>query len=140
MSVLGVKHAQTALSQPQYQDSTTPAGFNKRRRDMAKCLLCLTTALLLTSSNALATCTSAGAILVLKEGTLLSHKNWKWGILSTVSFTVSLSAAILLQGHAIIDEDKAYGLKITLWLVVKFLQLFWSTALGLFLLSAMTSP
>jgi len=119
--------------------TTTPRGFNKSRRDFSKLLLGITAAALLTNANACATAASAGAILVLKQGTLLSHKNWKWAALSIVSFVVSLSATILLQGHEIVDADKAYGLKISLWLMGKFLQVFWSVTLALFLLSAWTS-
>ena len=120
--------------------SIAPPGFNKRHRDISKLLLGVAAAALITNANAFATATSAGAILVLKQGTLLSHKNCKWGILSVLSFAVSLSAAILMQGHAMVDDEKAYGLKLTMWLMAKFMQVFWSVTLGIFLLSAFSSP
>ena len=120
-------------------DTTTPPGFNKNRRDVSKLLLSVVVVALITNANACATAASAGAILFLKQGTLLSHKNWKWGALAAVSFAVSLSCGILWQGYSMVEEDKAYGLKITLWLLAKFLQVFWSVTLGLFLFSAVTS-
>ena len=55
-------------------------------------------------------CTSAISIFTVKQGTLFSTKNIKWGMLSVVSFIVSLTNFILLQGYEVIDEDKAYSL------------------------------
>ena len=120
-------------------DTTTPPGFNKNRRDLSKLLLSVVVVALITNANTCATAASAGAILFLKQGTLLSHKNWKWGALAAVSFAVSLSCGILWQGYSMVEEDKAYGLKISLWLLAKFLQVFWSVTLGLFLFSAVAS-
>jgi hypothetical protein len=75
----------------------------------------------------------------LKEGTLFSVKNLKWMILSMISFAASLVAFVMLQGHNVVDEDKAYGLKFTLWFTAKFIQLVWGIILSLFLVSAFTS-
>jgi hypothetical protein len=117
-----------------------PKGFNKNCRDWAKLLLALTcVSLLAGGDNKFATCCSAAAILILKQGTIFSIKNWKWGILSVTSFGVSLTAACLYQGTTYVDEDKAYTLKILLWLAMKFLQTAWAVVLALFLYSAFTN-
>ena len=117
-----------------------PKGFNKSCRDWAKLLLALTcVSLLAGGDNKFATCCSAAAILLLKQGTIFSTKNWKWGILSVTSFGVSLTAACLYQGTTYVDEDKAYTLKILLWLAMKFLQTAWAVVLALFLYSAFTN-
>jgi hypothetical protein len=83
--------------------------------------------------------TAGGSILTLKEGTFFSHKNLKWMILSMISFTASLIAFVMLQGHNVLDEDKAYELKVTLWFTAKFIQLVWGVSLSLFMVSAFTT-
>lgn len=118
---------------------TTPPGFNKSRRDLTKLLLLLTAASLFTGANGFAVCTSASSIFVVKQGTLFSTKNVKWGALSVISFVVSLTAFILLQGYQVVDEDKAYTLKMSLYLTAKSMQAFWAVVLGLFLFSTLTS-
>jgi hypothetical protein len=121
------------------QSQTTPAGFNKSRRDFSKFLLVVTACCLLMGHHLWCILLSAGSILALKEGTFFSVKNAKWMILSMISFAASLVAFVMLQGHNVVDEDKAYGLKFTLWFTAKFIQLVWGVILSLFLVSAFTS-
>jgi hypothetical protein len=113
-----------------------PRGFNKGQRDLTRLLLALTAISLLGGSSGLATFASAGAVLVIKRGTVFSTKNMKWAILSMVSFGVSLTLTVFQQGFRAVDEDRAYGMKMALWLCAKFLQLGWGSVLGLFLLSS----
>lgn len=70
---------------------------NTLQLDSTRAAETFTAAALLTNANACATAASAGALLVLKQGTVLSHKNWKRGALSVVS-VVSLAAAIFAAG------------------------------------------
>lgn len=114
----------------------TPTGFNKRKRDTARLILCFVTGFLLIGQYIIACCFSAAAILCLKEGELLSTKNMKWMILSAISFVVSLVLLNMEKGSDIIDGEKAYTLKILLWIAAKSIQCSWGAILGLFLLSA----
>jgi uncharacterized membrane protein len=75
----------------------------------------------------------------LKEGTWLSIKNIKWGILSIVSFVVSLASMVLMQCSSIVDPSEAYSLRMTLLVMAVFMSRFWSVVLAIFLLSAFTS-
>jgi hypothetical protein len=120
------------------QPQTTP-GFNKNRRDFSKFLLVVTACCLLMGHNMWCILLSAGSILALKEGTFFSVKNLKWMTLSMISFAASLVAFVMLQGHNVVDEDKAYGLKFTLWFTAKFIQSVWGITLSLFLVSAFTT-
>lgn len=117
----------------------TPPGFNKKLRDLCKIILGITCALLLSGHIFYAILTSALALLCVKEGTLASTRNLKWMILSFISFLSSLFAMFLLQGSDIVDEEKAYSLKICLWLGGKANQYCWGTILGFFLVSAFIS-
>jgi hypothetical protein len=119
--------------------SQTAPGFNKNRRDFSKFLLVITACCLLMGYRMSCILLSAGSILTLKEGTFFSVKNLKWMILSMISFTASLVAFVMLQGHNVVDEDKAYGLKFTLWFAAKFIQLVWGIILSLFMVSAFTT-
>jgi hypothetical protein len=119
--------------------SQTAPGFNKNRRDFSKFLLVITACCLLMGYHMSCILLSAGSILTLKEGTFFSHKNLKWMILSMISFTASLIAFVMLQGHNVLDEDKAYELKVTLWFTAKFIQLVWGVSLSLFMVSAFTT-
>jgi len=118
---------------------STPPGYNKARRDQCKFLLMLTAVLLVTGGSLLSILTAAGAVLCIKEGTIASTKNMKWLTLSFISFCASLSSLILDKGAAFVDEEKAYGLKISLWLGAKAIQTGWGMTLALFLVSAFTS-
>jgi hypothetical protein len=123
-----------------YQNSNpTPPGFNKQCRDACKGLLTVTLICLFLGRHVPAIVASAGAILLSKEGTVWSSKNIKWGILSVTSFGVTLSSWMLLEASQSVDEDKAYTLRIILWLGSQFLRVGWSTILGLFLFSAFSS-
>ena len=114
----------------------TPTGFNKRKRDTARLILCFVTGFLLIGQYIIACCFSAAAVLCLKEGELLSTKNMKWMILSAISFVVSLVLLNMEKGSDIIDDEKAYTLKILLWIAAKSIQCSWGAILGLFLISA----
>jgi len=139
MATASVSTTSSSINYSTTAQQQQPPGFNKSRRDLTKILLVATAACLLTNANAFATGCSAAAILILKQATLFSTKNIKWGILSVTSFVVSLTCAIFLQAYEIVDEDKAYTMKIMLWLTAKFLRVFWGVTLGLFLLSTLTS-
>jgi hypothetical protein len=120
-------------------NSSTPTGFNKIKRDQCKFLLAVTSVLLLSGEVFFAILSSAVAVLSIKEGTVASTRNLKWMTLSFISFLASLSSLIMMNGSEFVDEDKAYGLKICLWLGAKSLQTGWGVTLGLFLVSAMSS-
>jgi hypothetical protein len=130
---MSVYTSSNAIIQPQ-----TPPGFNKNRRDLAKILLAVVAVFLLCGYHIWSILLSAASILSLKEGTIFSAKNLKWMSLSMISFTASLIAFVMMQGHHIVDEDKAYGLKFTLWFTALFIQVVWGVILGLFMISAFT--
>lgn len=83
--------------------------------------------------------TAAAAILCIKEAKIASTKNMKWMSCSFVTFGAALSSFILAMGSDFVDEDKAYGLKISLWLGAKSVQTGWGVTLALFLVSTFTS-
>jgi uncharacterized membrane protein len=120
-------------------DSPATVGFNKARRDLSKVFLVGVATALLTGSSGLAVILSTGCIFFLKQGTWLSIKNIKWGILSIVSFVVSLSSMVLMQCSSIVDASEAYSLRMTLLVMAVFMSRFWSVVLAIFLLSAFTS-
>mmetsp|Transcript_9578 Transcript_9578/g.16710 ORF Transcript_9578/g.16710 Transcript_9578/m.16710 type:complete len:147 (+) Transcript_9578:116-556(+) len=117
----------------------TPPGFNKSQRDIARSILWLVFVAIFVGENVLAAFFSATAIVVLKEGTLFSHKNLKWMLLSVISFCASLFAWQMAKGSEAIDENRAYALKMLLWLMAKSIQMGWSVTLGFFLLLASAS-
>ena len=120
--------------------ASTPPGFNKKLRDIARCiLLLLVTASILQEMHLWAACFSATAILLLKDGRASSIKNMKWMVLSIMSFVASLLSWSMRLGSNIVDEEKAYTLKISLLLMGKFIQTIWGITLGFFLLSAATA-
>ena len=123
----------STTSQVQQQ---TPPGYNKQKRDTARLILCFVTGFILLGQYIIACCFSAASILCLKEGELLSTKNLKWMMLSIVSFVISLILFNVEKGSDIIDGEKAYTLKILLWISAKSIQCCWGIILGLFLISA----
>jgi hypothetical protein len=125
-----------AVVTPSQHQPPTPPGYNKARRVISRLLLGVTAASLLSNSNVSAVISSACAIMVLKDGTMMSTKNIKWGIISVVSFVFSLSAWILGSVSFLVDEEKGYTLKILFVCGMKAMQLFWGVILGLFLYSA----
>jgi hypothetical protein len=94
---------------PADNDSPGKPGFNKLCRDQAKLMLVLTTAFLFVNANGPAMASSALAIFILKRGTLFSHKNWKWGMLSCISFLVSSTGYFWVRGSNEINPNRAYG-------------------------------
>ena len=121
-------------------DSTsTPPGWNSGRRYVARGVLWFVVVTLMTGKQIWATFFSAVAIIILKEGTLFSGKNIKWMLLSGISFVASLGSWSLEQSYDVVDEEKAYGLKISLWLGSKSIQGVWGTILAVFLFSAATA-
>ena len=122
------------------QVQQTRPGFNKSRRDIARIILWLVAATLLCGLHVEATCFSAAAVLVLKEGTFFSVKNMKWMILSAISFAASLLSLNMKRGADAVDEERAYSMKIMLWIATKSISTGWGVTLGLFLLSAATMP
>ena len=128
-----------ALAQEQGSTTTTPPGFNAGRRFAARWVLWFVVPTLMTGRKIWATIFSAAAIVILKEGTLFSGKNIKWMLLSGISFAASLGSWSLERGSDAVDEDRAYGMKTSLWLASKSMQVVWGTTLALFLFSAATS-
>jgi hypothetical protein len=114
----------------------TPPGYNKQRRDMAKLLLSIVAVGLLSGNSFWGIVLSIGAILCLKEGTVWSAKNLWWMTLSGISFASSLTSYALLEGRNVIDEEKGYGLYMTLSVVAKLIQVCWGVTLSVFLYSA----
>ncbi len=110
-----------------------PPMRNKSRRDMARIILWIVSAALLAGRTLEATCLSASAILVLKEGKLLSVKNMKWMILSVLSFLAGLASMIETRGYEEVDEDRAYWLKMQMWLWANGTKTGWGAILLLFL-------
>lgn len=120
-------------------ESAAPATMrNKTRRDAARFILWLVSAALLAGRAVEATCLSASAILLLKEGKLLSVKNLKWMSLSAISFLAGLVSMIQMSGYEEVDGERAYGLKIGLLLMANGTRIGWGAILILFLLSAAT--
>ena len=117
-------------------DQQTPPGYNKQKRDTARLILCFVTGFILLGQYIISCCFSAASILCLKEGELMSTKNLKWMMLSIVSFVISLILFNIEKGSDIIDSEKAYTLKILLWIMAKSIQCCWGIILGLFLISA----
>eukprot|EP00980_Cylindrotheca_fusiformis_P030956 scaffold25678_cov137-Cylindrotheca_fusiformis.AAC.4 len=118
--------------------ASTPAGHNKRKRYQCRFLLGVTSVLLLSGEVFFAIISAAAAILSIKEGKIASTRNLKWMTLSGISFLASLASLIMMNGSEFVDEDKAYGLKVSLWLGAKSLQTGWGITLALFLISAFT--
>merc|ERR1711933_160048 len=115
-------------------------GENKGRRDFVKLILCAVSFLLLsgnTRASSISCVLSVVCIFHLKEGSLWSVKNWKWMILSMISFFSSLCAWSF--GDEIVDEEKAYSLKLFLWWMSTSMQTIWGLILSMFLYSAFKS-
>merc|ERR1712226_536958 len=122
----------SALADP----APTPRGFNKNRRDITRLLLSVVAMLLVAGQSLYAIIGSVAAMGVLKEGTFWSHKNWKWMFLSAVSFSTSVFVWCLGNAASQVDEEKAYGLKIFLWVVGEMTRVGWGLILGMFLIAA----
>ena len=119
--------------------NSTPPGWNSGRRYVARLVLWFVVLTLMSGLQIWATFFSALSIIILKEGTLFSGKNIKWMILSGVSFLASLGSWSLERSYEAVDEEKAYGLKICLWLGSKSMQGIWGIVLAVFLFSAALS-
>lgn len=124
---------------PTSEPAPTPPGFNKNLRDIARWILLLVTAFILQGEHLWAACFSAVAILLLRDGKVDSIKNMKWMVLSIMSFVASLFSWELMRISNMVEEERAYTLKIILWLMGKFTQTIWGITLGFFLFSAATA-
>ena len=78
---------------------------------------------------------AAGAFIVVKQGTVESAKNWKWGILSVATFVASLVSYCLSEAVSRIDGERAYEFKTKLWFYGTFIRTVGGGVLALFLLS-----
>ena len=140
---LNVKvNSNNTLGTPQTSSTsatTTPPGWNAGRRSVARGLLWFVVLTLLSGLRIWATVFSVSSIVILKEGTFFSGKNIKWMIISVVSFLASLGSWTLSQGADAVDEDEAYSLKISLWLMASSIQVVWGIILAVFLFSAATA-
>lgn len=118
----------------------TPPGFNKRNRDISKTFLAGTALCLISGRGiVLAILLSAASTLVIKQGTLASHKNWKWLLLSIISFVVSLVSAVFLGGEEFLDNERDRRLKFRLWFRGRLMETVWGGILGLVLASSFSS-
>eukprot|EP00536_Pseudo-nitzschia_multiseries_P018508 jgi/Psemu1/315982/fgenesh1_kg.2624_\ len=106
---------------------------------MARWVLWLVVPCLMTGALVWAMIFSAASIFILKEGTLFSSRNIKWLILSAISFMASLGSWTLSLGIDEVDEDRAYSLKMSLWLLKIFCTVGWASILALFLMSSQIS-
>lgn len=131
-----VDPSQALLATPPPEYIPTPPGFNKQRRDMVRLLLSIVAVGLLSGNSFWGTVLSIGAILCLKQGTVWSAKNMWWMTLSIISFASSLTSYALLEGRAVIDEEKGYGLYMTLSVIAKLIQVCWGVTLSVFLYSS----
>ncbi|VEU41751.1 unnamed protein product [Pseudo-nitzschia multistriata] len=136
---IAVNVNKNAVSVPQTTTDETPPGWNRGRRFMARWVLWFVVFTLLSGRTIWATIFSAMSIIIMKEGTLFSGKNIKWMLLSGISFLASLGSWSMSRGSEVVDEDKAYGLKMSLWLMAKSTQVVWGMILAVFLFSAATS-
>lgn len=116
----------------------TPPGWNSGRRYVARGVLWLVVLTLMGGKKVWATILSALSIIILKEGTLFSGKNIKWMLISGISFLASLGSWSLERAYEVVDEDKAYHMKISLWLASRSIQGVWGIILVVFLFSAAT--
>jgi hypothetical protein len=94
----------------------------------AFCLLC--------GFTVFASLTSAASVFLLSKGTLASSKNLRWQFTCFVSMAVSFWAHALLWGSAIIDKERAYSLKMVLYIVGRGCGFTWGAFLAVFLLIA----
>jgi hypothetical protein len=117
----------------------TPPRFNKNLRDKSKWFLLVAAIFLLAGRPLVALAGSASSILCLRDGTTWSVKNFKWFSLSIITFGASLISWALWLGYEMVDEEKAYDTKFSLYFRAKFIQRVWSVILGMFLFSAFTS-
>ena len=105
--------------------SSTPAGYNRTKRQYARLLLWLTSFLLLFSHPFPSLLTSSLAVYTMHGGTWFSHKNLKWMTASVISFCVSLYSAVLSMESEFVDESRAYELKTRLEIRHRAAELIW---------------
>jgi hypothetical protein len=100
-----------------FHDGPIVPGFNKYLRDRSKYALAATTLLLASNQVHWACVTSAFSVYNLKAGTLLSSKNFKWMLLSVVSFVVSLLCVVLQAGSRLLDDDRdhSFQTRLSFW-------------------------
>jgi hypothetical protein len=121
---------------------TTPPGHNSSLREVARLMLGVTALALFSNCSGIASLSSAASILVMRDGTMFSTKNLRWGLLSISSFIVSLIAYSLSGTASSIEHDEFSGSSFlkgffTGWM--KFVQLFWGSILSFVLVTAYTS-
>ena len=114
----------------------TPPGFNKNKRDIVRFFLLLVTISLFVGYDLAAATLSMISILTLKEGTIFSVKNMKWMILSAISFVASIFTWQMHNASSKVDEEKAYSLKIGLYIIAQSTRIIWASFLGFLLVSA----
>uniref|UniRef100_A0A7S2UH73 Uncharacterized protein n=1 Tax=Attheya septentrionalis TaxID=420275 RepID=A0A7S2UH73_9STRA len=115
------------------QNDQTPPGFNRVKRHWTRGFLWITMILLIIDYPLCSSVSSAVAVFTMHGGTWLSIKNSKWMGASIVSFVVSLYALYMRQAAAFVDEDRAYELKMEMWIKHRGLEIVWGGILGLFL-------
>lgn len=113
--------------------SPTDPGFNRTKRQWARGLLWVTSALLIFDKPLLSLLASATAVYVMHGGKWLSHKNIKWMGASIISFVISLYALTLRTESNFVDEEKAYELKATLNVKHRAVEIIWGGVLLLVL-------
>ncbi len=135
---MSVKSSKISLSNPKtLLGDTTPAGYNRTKRQFARAFLWLTSLLLLASRPYLSLPASVCAVYTMHGGTWFSHKNFKWMSASIISFCVSLYSVALRVKVGAIDEVIAYELKMSLEIRQRLVEITWGGILLLCLVLTM---
>ena len=119
-------------------EKPTPDNYNKEHRDATKVLLAGASVLLLSGYlPVFSMLLSGGATLMVKQGTKVSAKNWKWMALSCITFFCSAMAWHYSDGYQRLDKDEAMEEeKFAFWSASKKVEKVWGAILFLFMASA----
>ncbi len=120
--------------------AATPNGYNKQLRHNCRIFLCAAGVSLVLGYSFVASICSVAGVLVLHGGTLFSTKNLKWGLTAYITVFVSFFAYFMHWAASIIDQEKAYILKMVLFLCGRGSELMWGAILLIFLLMANSAP
>ena len=119
-----------------HDEQNHPDGFNKNLRHLARVCLWANAFCLLCGFTVFASLSSAAAVFLLSKGTLASSKNLRWQFTCFFSMAVSFWAHALLWGASIIDKDRAYSLKMMLYIFGRGSGFTWGAFLVVFLFIA----
>jgi hypothetical protein len=134
------------MSSSKNNNTSTPPGYNYSIREISRLLLGITALALFTNANSIATMSSAGAVTMLRGGTMFSIKNIKWTILSIISFLFCLTISSLQNTVHVFQPNDSNGDRNSWNLIallflgqMKFLQMFWGGIITFVLVSAYTT-